>query len=78
MVSALRNLLSGQRIDPHPSEQLLTGLADRTRRVWDLRHNFNAYDAVYIALADETDSVLYTGDAKLCKGHHAQVVLFTH
>ena len=41
-----------------------------------LRHNFTAYDAVYIALAEATNSILYTCDAKLCKGYRAQVVLF--
>lgn len=88
VVSALRNLLGGRRIDSHRSEQLLRGLADLPAeryshgpllgRVWALRHNFTAYDAVYIALAEETNSVLYTADAKLSKGHRARVVLFTH
>jgi predicted nucleic acid-binding protein len=45
-------------------------------RIWELRHNFTAYDAVYIALAEATGSVLYTCDAKLCKGHRAKVALF--
>jgi hypothetical protein len=30
------------------------------------------------ALAEATDSVLYTSDEKLCQGHRARVVLFTH
>ena len=86
VVSALRNLNADQRIDSHRSEQLLTGLAalravryahtPLVGRIWELRHNFTAYDAVYIALAEATDSVLYTCDAKLCKGHRAQVLLF--
>lgn len=87
VVSALRKLLAGQRIDWHRSEQLLTALralpAERfphtplLRRIWELRYNFTAYDAAYIALAEETDSVLYTCDEKLCRGHRARVVLFT-
>jgi predicted nucleic acid-binding protein len=48
------------------------------QRIWELRHNFTAYDAAYIALAEATNSVLYTSDEKLCKGHHARVALFTH
>jgi predicted nucleic acid-binding protein len=86
VVSALRGLIAGRRIDPHLSEQVLTELAAlRARRyahtpllgrIWELRHNFTAYDAVYIALAEATDSVLYTCDAKLCKGHRAKVALF--
>jgi predicted nucleic acid-binding protein len=45
--------------------------------VWELKHNFTAYDATYIALAEATNSILYTSDEKLCKGHRARVVLFT-
>jgi len=88
VVSALRNLLAGQRIDSHRSEQLLAALAALPAeryphtpllgRIWELRHNFTAYDATYIALAEETHSALYTIDQKLCKGHRARVVLFTH
>jgi predicted nucleic acid-binding protein len=86
VVSALRGLIAGQRIDSHRSEQVLTELAAlRARRyahtpllgrIWELRHNFTAYDAVYIALAEATGSVLCTCDAKLCKGHRAKVALF--
>jgi predicted nucleic acid-binding protein len=86
VAGALRNLVAGRHIDSHRSEQLLAGLATLPveryphtpllGRVWELRHNFTAYDAVYIALAEATNSVLYTCDAKLCKGHRARVVLF--
>ena len=86
VVSALRKLTAGRRIDSHRSEQFLTGLralpAERyahtpmVGRIWELRHNFTAYDAAYIALAEATNSILYTCDAKLRKGHRAQVVLF--
>ena len=88
VASALRKLVAGQRIDSHRSEQLLTGLAllpaeryshvPLLGRIWELRHNFTAYDAAYIALAEATDSVLYTSDEKLCKGHRARVTLFTN
>jgi predicted nucleic acid-binding protein len=86
VASALRSLAAGARIDSHLSDQLLTELAALPAeryahtpllgRMWELRHNFTAYDAVYIALAEATDSILYTSDAKLCKGHRAEVVLF--
>ena len=86
VVSALRGLNANQRIDSYRSEQLLAGLAalraeryahtPLAGRIWELRHNFTAYDAVYIALAEATNSVLYTCDAKLRKGHRAQVVVF--
>lgn len=87
VVSALKRLTAGQRIDSHRSEQLLMGLAllpaeryphtPLLGRMWELRHNFTACDAAYIALAEATNSALYTSDAKLCKGHRARVVLFT-
>lgn len=86
VVSALRNLTAGQRIDSHRSEQMLTDLAALPAeryphapllgRMWELRHNFTAYDATYIALAEITDSVLYTSDEKLRNGHRARVFLF--
>jgi predicted nucleic acid-binding protein len=86
VTSALRNLVAGQRIDSHRSEELLDGLAllpaeryshiPLLGRIWELRHNFTAYDAAYIALAEATGAALYTCDEKLAKGHKARVVLF--
>lgn len=88
VVSAIRRLAAGQRIDSYRSEQLLTDLAmlpaeryshmPLLGRIWELRHTFTAYDAAYIALAEATNSVLYTSDAKLCRGHRAKIALFTH
>jgi len=73
-------------MDAHRSRQTLEGLAALPAeryshtpfigRIWELRHNFTAYNAAYLALADATNSVLYTCDIKLLKGHRAQVVLF--
>ncbi len=87
VLSAFRRLVAGQRIDAHRMDQLLTELAmlpaDRyahtplLTRIWELRHNFTCYDAAYIALAEITDSVLYTCDAKLGKGHRARVMVFS-
>ena len=87
VVSALRQLSTRGHIDWRRSEQYLTGLAALPAerfghtpllgRMWELRHNFTAYDAAYIALAEATNSVLYTSDAKLRKGHRARVVFFT-
>ena len=86
-VSAVRRLMAGQRIDPHRSGQFLAALAALPAerfshtpligRIWELRHNFTAYDATYIALSEATNSVLYTCDEKLRRGHRARVVLFT-
>jgi predicted nucleic acid-binding protein len=87
VMSALRRLVAGQRIDSHRTGQFLAGLAalpaeryshtPLISRIWELRHNFTAYDATYIALAEATDSVLYTCDEKLRNGHRARVALFT-
>jgi predicted nucleic acid-binding protein len=46
-------------------------------RVWDLRNNLTAYDAVYVALAEALDAVLLTRDRRLATaaGHGARVVL---
>lgn len=85
--SALRRLTAGRRMDRFQCEDLLSRLemlpaerfshAPLLRRMWELRHNFTAYDAAYIALAEATNSVLCTCDAKLAKGHRARVALFT-
>ena len=67
VVSAMRRLAAGPRIDAHRSAHFLAGLAALPAeryshtpllgRMWELRHNFTAY-AAYIALAEATDAVL--------------------
>jgi predicted nucleic acid-binding protein len=86
VLSALRRLTAGRRIDAHRSQELLEALAalpaercphlPLMSRIWEIRNNFTAYDAAYIALAEETGAVLYTCDEKLGKGHRARVVVF--
>jgi predicted nucleic acid-binding protein len=46
-------------------------------RVWELRHNLTAYDAVYAALAEALDAPLLTRDRRLATaaGHHARIDL---
>lgn len=46
-------------------------------RVWDLRNNLTAYDAVYVALAEALDAPLLTRDRRLAAaaGHHARIEL---
>lgn len=36
-------------------------------RVWELRKNLSAYDAVYVALAEALDAVLLTCDGRLAR-----------
>lgn len=38
---------------------------DLIERVWELRHNFTPYDAVYVALADVLETSLITADRHL-------------
>jgi predicted nucleic acid-binding protein len=85
-MSAIRRLTAGRKIDAHRGGQCLPALvalpAERyshtplIRRIWELRHNFSTHDAAFIALAEKTDSVLYSCNEKLRKGHTARVVLF--
>jgi predicted nucleic acid-binding protein len=46
-------------------------------RVWALRNNFSAYDAVYVALAEVLDATLLTHDRRLAVAarRHAMVEL---
>jgi predicted nucleic acid-binding protein len=88
VMSAIRGLMAGRRIGADRSNEFLAGLADLPAeryahapllgRIWELRHNFTAYDATYIALAEAMNAVLYTTGEKLGKGHRARVMLFTH
>jgi predicted nucleic acid-binding protein len=52
----------------YPHDWLLT-------RLWQLRDNLNAYDAVYVALAEALDAPLLTCDRRLvtAAGHRARV-----
>ena len=46
-------------------------------RVWELRNNLTAYDALYIALAEVLDAPLLTHDRRLAAagGHRARIEL---
>jgi predicted nucleic acid-binding protein len=46
-------------------------------RVWDFRHNFSAYDACYLALAEALDATLLTCDKAMASARlrHGQVEL---
>jgi len=46
-------------------------------RVWELRNNLTAYDAVYVALAEALDAPLLTRDRRLAAaaGHRARIEL---
>lgn len=46
-------------------------------RIWELRHNMTAYDAIYVALAEFLPAPLLTRDARLASapGHNAIIEL---
>jgi predicted nucleic acid-binding protein len=47
-------------------------------RIWQLRNNFSAYDAAYVALAESLPAPLITRDHRLASapGHHVKIELF--
>lgn len=87
VTQVLRRYASIGEIDAERGRAALLDLADfplrryphdfLLPRVWDLRNNLTAYDAVYVALAEALDVPLLTRDQRLvtAAGHHAQVEL---
>ena len=67
---AVRDLLD-LRVTRYPHFMLLP-------RVWQLRHNFSAYDAAYVGLAEKLGAPLITRDGRLAAapGHAATIELF--
>ena len=59
------------RITRYPHDAFLA-------RIWQLRHNFSAYDAAYITLAEELGAALITRDGRLASspGSAAKVEVF--
>jgi predicted nucleic acid-binding protein len=66
-VAALGDV-SGLGIERYEHEPLLP-------RVWTLRENLTAYDAVYVTLAEVLDAALLTADRRIARapGHTARV-----
>lgn len=67
---AIRDLLD-LRVARYPHVVLLP-------RMWQLRHNFSAYDAAYIVLSEKLGAPLITRDSRLASasGHRAIIELF--
>jgi predicted nucleic acid-binding protein len=62
--------LADLRLTRYPHDFLLP-------RIWELRADFSAYDAAYVALAEALDAPLLTRDRRLAAapGHRAQIEL---
>lgn len=87
VAQVLRRFAASGHVDAERCRQALADLADfpLTRyphelllpRVWELRRNMTAYDAVYVALAEALDATLLTRDRRLASapGCRARVEL---
>lgn len=87
VAQVLRRYAHAGEIDEGRGNEALADLADfpirryphglLLARVWSLRHNFTAYDAVYVALAEALNARLLTRDERLATaiGRHVDVEL---
>ncbi len=87
VAQVLRRYESVRQIAPERGREALADLSDLDLhryphdvllpRVWELRHNLTAYDAVYVALAEALDARLLTRDQRLAgaAGHRARIDL---
>ena len=85
VTQVLRRLVRQHTIADRRADEALRDLLDMriTRymhalllpRIWQLRHNFSAYDAAYVALAETLGASLVTRDSRLSSGsNHGAVV----
>jgi predicted nucleic acid-binding protein len=87
VAQVIRRFAADREIDAERGRTALADLADfplhryphdfLLPRVWDLRRNLTAYDAIYVALAEVLDAPLLTRDKRLATapGHHARIEL---
>lgn len=85
VTQGLRRLVRAGEVSPGRAAEALADLADLDlhrhphldllARVWALRGNVTAYDAVYIALAEALETSIVTCDAPLARapGHRARI-----
>jgi predicted nucleic acid-binding protein len=85
VAQGLRRLVRSREMSPERAAEALADLVDLDlhrhghldliTRVWNLRDNITAYDAVYVALAEALGATVVTCDAPLGKapGHRAPV-----
>lgn len=87
VAQVLRRYATSGEIDAERGRAALADLADLPLcryphdvflpRLWDLRDNLTAYDAIYVALAEALDAPLITRDRRLAgaAGHRARIEL---
>jgi predicted nucleic acid-binding protein len=87
VAQVLRRYAARGEVDDERGRAVLADLADMPvhryphdwllPRVWELRSNLTAYDAVYVALAEALDAPLLTRDGRLAAaaGHRATIEL---
>jgi predicted nucleic acid-binding protein len=88
VTQVLRRLVREGTVSVHRAEEAIRDLLDlRITRyphflllseIWQRRHNFSAYDAAYVVLAEQLSATLLTRDGRLASasGHRAVVELF--
>jgi predicted nucleic acid-binding protein len=88
VTQALRRLAQAGTVSARRAEEAIQDLLDLRiaryphfvllPRIWQYRHNLSAYDAAYVALAEELDAPLLTRDSRLAgaPGHVARIELF--
>ena len=85
VLSALRRLVRAGEVVAERAEEAIEDLGllriirhghlDLATRAWELRQNFTAYDAVYLALAEALDATVVTCDRPFgaAPGHSARI-----
>ena len=85
VLSALRRLVRAGEVGAERAEEAIEDLGllriirhghlDLATRAWELRQNFTAYDAVYLALAEALDATVVTCDRPFgaAPGHSARI-----
>jgi predicted nucleic acid-binding protein len=88
VTQVLRRLVQQGTLTPSRGDEALRDMLDLrilryphslfVPRIWQLRHNLSAYDAAYVALAEEIKGVLITRDHRLASaaGHSASIEVF--
>jgi predicted nucleic acid-binding protein len=87
VLSAIRGMLLGGRLDERRAEAAVAALASATvavtpaapllPRMWQVRSNLSAYDAAYVAAAEAHDATLVTADTRIARAGVARCPIRT-